>query len=77
MIPEKTPTLAAIAWITVVLAYAWASNRDYDDAVRVGASFRARPHAVARGDLPPTAERPPSRAKARSYIAPVTTGEKP
>lgn len=33
MIPEKTPTLAAIAWITVVLAYAWASNRDYDDAV--------------------------------------------
>jgi len=33
MIPDKTPTLAAIAWITVVLAYAWASNRDYDDAV--------------------------------------------
>lgn len=33
MIPDKTPTLAAIAWITVVLAYAWASNRDYEDAV--------------------------------------------
>ena len=33
MIPNKTPTLAAIAWIAVVMAYAWASNRDYDDAV--------------------------------------------
>lgn len=32
MIPQKTPTLAAIAWITVVMAYAWASNRDHDDA---------------------------------------------
>ena len=35
MIPDKTPALAAIAWITVVMAYAWASNRDYDDAVLV------------------------------------------
>jgi hypothetical protein len=33
MIPDKTPTLAAIAWITVVMAYAWVSNRDYEDAV--------------------------------------------
>ena len=33
MIPSKTPYLAAIAWLAVATAYAWVSNRDYDDAV--------------------------------------------
>lgn len=76
MIPSKTPYLAALAWLAVVTAYAWVSNRDYDDAVRVGAAFRPRPNAVAAGAPPATVERPPSRAKARSYIAP-THGEHP
>lgn len=77
MIPAKTPWLAAIAWIAVVMAYAWTSNRDYDDAVlahhaqkTVTAVGRNKPEA-----FPANGAHPPETAKA--LFRPTTHGEKP
>ena len=73
MIPDKTPALAAIAWITVVMAYAWVSNRDYDDAVLVR---RSGLQTATVGAPPPGRRteppRPPETAKALFRPTPHT-----
>ena len=76
MIPEKTPALAAIAWITVVMAYAWASNRDYEDAVLTHGSGQWTVNSEQKNRSTPHTARPSSLATRHSPLTTTPTGDR-